>query len=119
MPTSELKFTQSIRDQKAVQSAQNKRKFTQLIQDQETVQSAQNKEREFTKSIQDQKTVQLAQNKRNSLNRSEIRKLFDWPKPRDNSLVGTSRKLFENKNEFIDGNEFQPSFLGYSQSSNR
>ena len=45
MPTSELKFTQSIRDQKAVQSAQNKRKFTQLIQDQETVQSAQNKER--------------------------------------------------------------------------
>ena len=99
MPTSELKFTQSIRDQKAVQSAQNKRKFTQLIQDQETVQSA--------------------QNKRNSLNRSEIRKLFDWPKPRDNSLVGTSRKLFENKNELIDSNEFQPSFLGYSQSSNR
>jgi hypothetical protein len=45
---------------------------------------------------------------------------FNWSKQRiENSLVGIPRKLFSNKNEFIDGNEFQPSSLGYSQTSNR
>ena len=68
MPTSELKFTQSIRDQKAVQSAQNKRKFTQLIQDQETVQSAQNK-------------------RESSLNRSQIRRLFNRPKIKETHSI--------------------------------